>query len=110
MGLVRSNRSHALRNGVFAFLSLVISFVLGAVVPLPREFQWIFPMVGILGYVYFSRRALLAWRPDLDRLWRAPERGRFPRAANLTANRSNLGSVEPAISIPKTGSMPIRGR
>jgi hypothetical protein len=37
---------------------------------------WLFPVLSFAGYLFFGRKAILAWRPDPDRLWRRGP-GRF---------------------------------
>lgn len=31
---------------------------------------WLFPVLSFAGYLFFGRKAVLAWKPDADRLWR----------------------------------------
>lgn len=110
LNVTRSNRRRAIWNGAFALLSLAVSFVLGAVVRLPREFLWIFPFAGIIGYLIFSREAIRAWRPEIDRTWRAPVRGRYPHRVSSGPGVADEDSREESTSESTTSQTPARGQ
>lgn len=44
---------------------------------------WLFPTLSFAGYLFCARKAVLAWKPDPDRLWRRGP-GRFLSAVLMT--------------------------
>jgi hypothetical protein len=66
------------RKGIFF---LIVAFgVFPAGILLDRFFlrpsaaHWILPLACFAAYLFFARKAVLAWRPDADRLWKKRER------------------------------------
>ena len=65
------------RKGIFFLILAFGVFPLG--VFLDRFFapasaaHWILPIACFVVYLILSRKAILAWRPDADRLWRNKE-------------------------------------
>jgi hypothetical protein len=66
------------RKGIFflivAFGVFPAGLFLDRFFPRASAAHWILPLACFAAYVFLARKAVLAWRPDADRLWR---KGRF---------------------------------
>ena len=73
-------RRQALRRGILFWALGFGCFGAGMFLQaLLRPFEserWILPVLSFAGYLFCARKAVLAWKPDPDRLWRRGS-GRF---------------------------------
>jgi len=59
---------------IVAFVLFPAGLFLDGFFPRASAAHGILPFVCFAAYVFFARKAVLAWRPDADRLWRRPAR------------------------------------
>ena len=73
-----SSPRRSARKGIFflivAFGVFPSGLLFDRLFPRASAAHWVLPLVCFAAYVLLARKAVLAWRPDVDRLWRRPAR------------------------------------